>query len=121
MSTIHKINRRDFLKLGLGASAGLTLGFAVSSARSGMAGPGQAGDAAVGAAEFSPNAFLRIGEDNTVTVIAKHLEMGQGSYTGLATLVAEELDAAWEQVRVELHGLGVVPIVSLLLCKTQPS
>ena len=101
MSTIHKINRRDFLKLGLGASAGLTLGFAVSSARSGMAGPGQAGDAAVGAAEFSPNAFLRIGEDNTVTVIAKHLEMGQGSYTGLATLVAEELDAAWEQVRVE--------------------
>ena len=44
---------------------------------------------------------MRIGEDNTVTVIAKHLEMGQGTYTGLATLVAEELDAAWPQIKVE--------------------
>lgn len=50
---------------------------------------------------FEPNAFVRIGTDNSVRVFAKHLEMGQGSYTGLATLVAEELDAAWTQVRVE--------------------
>ena len=52
-------------------------------------------------ATWTPNAFVRIGADNTVTVISKHLEMGQGSYTGLATLVADELDAAWSQVRVE--------------------
>ena len=44
---------------------------------------------------------MRIDTDNRVTVIAKHLEMGQGTYTGLATLLAEELDAAWDQVRVE--------------------
>jgi len=50
---------------------------------------------------FSPNAFVRIASDNTVTVIVKHLEMGQGTYTGLPTLVAEELDADWSQVRVE--------------------
>ncbi len=50
---------------------------------------------------FEPNAFLRIGVDNSVTVIAKHLEMGQGTHTGLATVLAEELDAAWEQVKVE--------------------
>ena len=50
---------------------------------------------------FTPNAFLRIGADNSVTVIAKHLEMGQGAYTGIATIVAEELDADWTQVRVE--------------------
>ena len=50
---------------------------------------------------FEPNAFVRIGTDNTVTVIFKHVEMGQGTYTGLPTLVAEELDAAWSQVRVE--------------------
>ena len=36
-----------------------------------------------------------------MTVISKHLEMGQGTYTGLATIVAEELDADWSQVRVE--------------------
>ena len=50
---------------------------------------------------FAPNAFLRIGADNSVTVIAKHVEMGQGAYTGIATMVAEELDADWSLVRVE--------------------
>ena len=58
-------------------------------------------DAVKGGAAFEPNAFVRIGRDNSVTVIVKHLEMGQGTYTGLATLVAEELDADWAQVRVE--------------------
>ena len=48
-----------------------------------------------------PNAFLRIDGDGNVTVIAKHVEMGQGAYTGIATIVAEELDADWERVRVE--------------------
>ena len=51
--------------------------------------------------EWMPNAFIRIAPDSTVTVIAKHLEMGQGSHTGLATLVAEELDADWAQMRLE--------------------
>jgi isoquinoline 1-oxidoreductase beta subunit len=51
--------------------------------------------------EFAPNAFLRIGADNLVTVISKHIEVGQGVYTGLATMLAEELDAAWSQIRVE--------------------
>ena len=51
------------------------------------------------AAAFAPNAFIRIGADNTVTVVVKHLEMGQGTYTGLPTLVAEELDADWAQIR----------------------
>jgi isoquinoline 1-oxidoreductase subunit beta len=50
---------------------------------------------------FAPNAFLRIGADGSVTVISKHLEMGQGSYTGIATVLAEELDADWTRVRVE--------------------
>jgi isoquinoline 1-oxidoreductase beta subunit len=50
---------------------------------------------------FAPNAFLRIGSDDSITVISKHLEMGQGSYTGLATILAEELDADWARVRVQ--------------------
>ena len=90
-------SRRDFLKAG----AGLTLAIAVPGAMTQVAGPGQAGGKLVAAASFEPNAFVRIGTDNVVTVIAKHLEMGQGTYTGLATLVADELDAAWPQVRVE--------------------
>ncbi len=96
---IHNASRRDFLKTG----AGLTLAFVIPGTNAaGPAGPGMAGSAdALSGGAFAPNAFVRIGADDTVTVIAKHLEMGQGTYTGLATLVAEELDAAWSQVVVE--------------------
>lgn len=52
-------------------------------------------------AQPNPHAFIRIGADHSVTVVCKHLEMGQGIHTGLATLVAEEMDAAWQQMRVE--------------------
>ncbi|HKS75365.1 MAG TPA: xanthine dehydrogenase family protein molybdopterin-binding subunit [Terriglobales bacterium] len=48
-----------------------------------------------------PNVFLRIGLDDSVTVLSKHLEMGQGAATGLATIVAEELDADWSKVKYE--------------------
>jgi isoquinoline 1-oxidoreductase beta subunit len=57
--------------------------------------------ATTAAPPFAPNAFVRIGTDNTVTVLIKHIEFGQGPFTGLATLVAEELDADWSQVRAE--------------------
>src|ERR1700716_1156312 len=83
---ITNVSRRDFLK----ASGALVL--AVSF-------PGKVFSQTQSA--FSPNAFVRISPDNTVTVIVKHLEMGQGTYTGLPTLVAEELDADWSQIRVE--------------------
>jgi isoquinoline 1-oxidoreductase beta subunit len=91
--------RRDFLKnAGAASAAALTIGFV-------WAGPSRRASALAAAgptaAPFAPNAFLRIGTDNSVTVIAKHLEMGQGSYTGIATIVAEELDADWALVRVE--------------------
>src|SRR5260221_14256188 len=50
---------------------------------------------------WADEALVGVGMANAVTVIVKHLEMGQGTYTGLPTLVAEELDADWSQVRVE--------------------
>jgi isoquinoline 1-oxidoreductase subunit beta len=88
---IENLSRRRFLQ----SSAGLTLGFYL---------PGLALSATPegpSAQRFAPNAFLRIGTDNRVTVISKHLEMGQGTYTGLATLLADELDADWSRVQVE--------------------
>ncbi len=94
---IVNLSRRDFLKAG----AGLTLGVALPGALAQMAGPGQGGGAVVAAGTFEPNAFVRIAADSSVTVIVKHLEMGQGTYTGLPTLVAEELDADWNQIRAE--------------------
>jgi isoquinoline 1-oxidoreductase beta subunit len=52
-------------------------------------------------APIVPNTFVRIAPDNTVTVIIKHLDKGQGVTTGLSTIVAEELDADWAQMRTE--------------------
>jgi isoquinoline 1-oxidoreductase subunit beta len=94
------LTRRAFLKVTAATGAGLTLGIFIGEPAAQMSGPGKtAGTAAAGA--FEPNAFLRIAKDNSVTVLVKHVEMGQGVYTGLPTLVAEELDAAWSQVKVE--------------------
>ena len=57
---------------------------------------------------FAPNAFVRIGADNTVTVILPQAEMGQGIYTALPMLVAEELEVGLDQVKVE-HAPGERP------------
>jgi isoquinoline 1-oxidoreductase beta subunit len=97
--TAPQPTRRDFLKsAGTVGAMALTIGFEWGgSTRRALA----VGPATPAGAAFTPNAFLRVGADNSVTVIAKHLEMGQGTYTGIATIVAEELDADWAQVRVE--------------------
>ena len=100
MDTVNQA-RRAFLKKSVTAGAGFTLAVYLPRLAADRAGPGKTVTSTIGAAGFEPNAFVRIGADNTVTVIVKHLEMGQGTYTGLPTLVAEELDAAWSQVQVE--------------------
>ena len=109
---IHNLSRRAFIRGGVVAGAGLLLGvqIPVSRARMLQAGAGIAGGAERTAGTFEPNAFVRIGRDDHVTVICKHLEMDQGTYTGRCTLLAEELDAAWGQVvrmehmpEVEVH------------------
>jgi isoquinoline 1-oxidoreductase subunit beta len=93
---IVNLSRRGLLKSGVG----LTLGVALP-AWAQQGGPGKAALESAALAALEPNAFVRIGTDDTVTVIVKHVEMGQGTYTGLPTLVAEELDADWSQLRVE--------------------
>jgi CO/xanthine dehydrogenase Mo-binding subunit len=92
-AVLSRSSRRAFLKMAAATAAGLTIGFHWSGPLSRAL--------ADTSKDFAPNAFLRIAPDNSVTVIAKHLEMGQGTYTGLATIVAEELDADWAQIRVE--------------------
>src|SRR5256886_4106541 len=93
--TTLQMERREFLKISVVASGGLLVGLcvpgesklAVAAERSGSA--------------FMPNAFLRIGTDERVTVIVNHSEMGQGVYTALPVLLAEELDADWNKVAYE--------------------
>jgi isoquinoline 1-oxidoreductase beta subunit len=87
MST--QISRRDFLKSSAAGLATLLIGFNTK------------GLLAAGSPDTVVNPFVRIDHNGVVTVIAKHFEMGQGTTTGLTTLVAEEMDADWQQVKVE--------------------
>jgi isoquinoline 1-oxidoreductase beta subunit len=93
----HETNltRRATLK----GVAGLVIGFHLPLRAHGQSNAAQP----VGgtAATFAPKAFIRIGTDDLVTVLIKHIEFGQGPFTGLATLAAEELDADWRQMRAE--------------------
>lgn len=86
------MNRRDLLK-----GAGLTL--AVLGGGSLLTACAGSSNATGGT--LSATQYLRVGSDGSVTVISPQTELGQGSYTGLATLVAEELDADWSKVTVE--------------------
>lgn len=96
------LNRRDFLKTG--AAAGLVFGLQLPLAKKAFAADA-VGEVPVGA--FAPNAFIRIAPDNTVTFVIKHHEMGQGSSTGLATILCEELDADLPAVKIEYAPANV--------------
>ncbi|MDC8016036.1 xanthine dehydrogenase family protein molybdopterin-binding subunit [Tahibacter soli] len=89
--------RRDFLKTAALAGGGLVVAFFVPAA----ARAAQTASAAPVAQTFAPNAFLRIGADDGVTVLLAHSEMGQGIWTALPMLIAEELDADWNKIKVE--------------------
>jgi len=89
------LTRREFLTLTTVAGTGLTLGLVLPGCTPKSQSP------AAAAADRLVMPFVRIAPDNTVTVICKHLEAGQGVWTGLPAIVAEELDASWDQMRVE--------------------
>ena len=86
-------SRRTFL-----GGTGLVIGFLAPV--KGALGSGGAGQAE-GGDRFQPNAFVRIAPDNSVTVVQKHVEFGQGPSTGVTTIIADELDADWGQMRIE--------------------
>ncbi len=97
--TIHQRNlsRRSMLQ----GMAGLVIAFHLPREASAQSGAASVFRPDGKAAVFAPNAFIRVGADNTVTILSKHIEFGQGPFTGLATIVAEELDADWSQMRAE--------------------
>ena len=94
MSWIINLSRREFCKSGALLGGGLVLGIHLPA---GLA----AAQEARTAAPIIPNAFIRIAPDDTVTIIINKSEMGQGVYTSLPMLVAEELEADWQKIRIE--------------------
>ena len=81
------LGRRAFVQ----ASGGFVLGFYLPNVRS----------AGRGSGPFEPNAFIRIDRQGTVTLVMPQVEMGQGIYTGLAMILAEELDVSADRVVLE--------------------
>jgi isoquinoline 1-oxidoreductase beta subunit len=102
----QRLSRRHFLRYTGVAGGGLMLAFAARGARAAAApaataGAPAAGEVSKGAVSFAPNAFLRIAPDGLITLVNKGPEIGQGIKTTFPMILAEELDADWERVRIE--------------------
>src|SRR5258708_19193934 len=85
------LTRRGFLQAGLAVGGTLVVGFHLPLARG----------AQPGKSVFAPNAFIRIDPHGKVTLVMPQVEMGQGIYTSVAMILAEELDADFDQVSLE--------------------
>ena len=96
------IDRRTFLKVGSLAGGGLLIGTYVQLGGS----RARAQAPAAAAADFAPNAFIRISPSGAVSLIAPNSEMGQGAKTALPMILAEELDVPWDQVTVTQGDLN---------------
>ena len=88
------LSRRTILRVGAAAGGGLLLGFHSPSADA-------AGTAPPAETPFAPDAFIRLDRTGKVTLVMPQVEMGQGVYTSLSMILAEELDAAFDTVQVE--------------------
>ena len=87
------LSRRKFLHVGAAASGGLLLSLSIPLARR----EAEAADAD----DFVPNAFVRIDSDGQIVLTMPYVEMGQGTYTAIPMLIAEELEVDLKQVRLE--------------------
>ena len=85
------LSRRSFLATSAALGGGLVVSLSLPIGRS----------EAVTSEAFAPNAFIRIGTDGQVVLIMPYVEMGQGTYTSIPMLIAEELDVNLKQVRLE--------------------
>jgi len=106
MDPLTDPSRREFLKAGAAVGGGLILGVALPDA---LLKP-----AAAQAAVSMPNAWVKIGRDNSITIISARSEMGQGVYTAMPTLVAEELEVDLAKIKVEIAPAAEPYINSML-------
>src|SRR4051812_18988404 len=90
MTTISETSRRDFLKTSAAVSGGLMVGFSIKNMRS----------AEAAGTLRTPNAWVHISDDNVITLITARSEMGQGVYTSLPMLIAEELNVELKNIQV---------------------
>ncbi len=92
---MSRVSRRQFLTASAAAGGGLLLGWHLDAR------PALGASAKRTPSAFAPNAFIRVGRDGRVTMIVAQVEMGQGTYTSMPMLLAEELEVGLDQVQVE--------------------
>jgi isoquinoline 1-oxidoreductase beta subunit len=102
------VDRRSFLKLSALAGGGLLLGAYFNSAGRLLAADVVNASAGTAGGNFTPNAFIRITPDGTVTIISKQPEIGQGIKTSLPMVIAEELEVDWKDVHIEQGDLNPI-------------
>ncbi len=98
-------SRRSFLKASAAASGGLLMALHL---------PGTLGQAMAAGVVSTPNAWVHIADDNTITILSSHSEMGQGVHTSMPMLVAEELNVEMRQIRVVDAPPGAAYVNTLL-------
>jgi len=89
----NSLSRRRFLRVGAAAGGGLLLSLDLPFAG--------ASSEAADAEDFTPNAFIRVERDGQIVMTMPYVEMGQGTYTAIPMLIAEELEVDLKQVRLE--------------------
>ena len=95
-STVQNRGRRDFMRKSVFAGGGLALGIYIQAAETALGQVVKSSSASAG--DFTPDAFIRISPDGTVSLISKQPEMGQGVKTSLPMVIAEELEVSWKDV-----------------------
>ncbi|HET9123164.1 MAG TPA: molybdopterin cofactor-binding domain-containing protein, partial [Acidiferrobacteraceae bacterium] len=99
MGAAHEVSRRQFLKLSALMGGGFAIGVCFDAPA--RATPSGLPATAPQPATFVPNAWVRVSPDNVVTIVVDKSEMGQGVWTSMPMLVAEELDADWTRIKIE--------------------
>ena len=89
----NAFSRRRFVQVGAAAGGGLVLSVSLPL----VGGKTEAADTD----GFAPNAFVRIGNDGKIVLTMSYVEMGQGTYTSIPMLIAEELEVDLQQVQLE--------------------
>jgi isoquinoline 1-oxidoreductase beta subunit len=100
-----KTTRRDFIKTTSALTGGLMMGFTL---------PGSKTEAQAAGTVYTPNAWVHIADDNTITILSARSEMGQGVYTSLPMLIAEELNVNLSQIKVTAAPPAAVYVNALL-------
>jgi isoquinoline 1-oxidoreductase beta subunit len=112
-----KLKRRHFISYTAGAAGALVVGWGVLPPRQRLT---PRSPLPVAPGQVALNGWVKVAPDNTVTIVMCQAEMGQGIHTGAAMLLADEMDAAWDQLKLEQSTLDRIYNNSTVIADALP-